>query len=160
MNTAILRTALLASALGLSVIGAAAHATCRQDVDQLAADNQVAPGGSPAPLSGSNGDQNLSDTLAGSGGVLAPPPTGSHDTVRPANPNPDNMQTAPAVPPQADGGKIVPNVGPEKPPVSGPANRSQLTELLNSARQSADRGDEEQCRRELGQALQLTKRPG
>lgn len=159
MNTATFRIVLFASALGLSVIGAGAHATCREDVDQLAANNQVAPGGSPAPLSGSNGEQNLSDPLAGSGGVLAPPPTGSHDTIRPSNPNPDNMQTAPAVPPQADAGKTVPNVGPEKPPVSGPANRSQLTELLNSARQSADRGDEEQCRRQLGQAMQLTKRP-
>ncbi|WP_207478519.1 hypothetical protein [Arenibaculum pallidiluteum] len=152
MRALILASAILPSALllgGLPAIPAAAQQDCARRVEELATRNDL-DAGVPVARGDETGEE-LTDKLAQSGGVIAPPlgTGGSTPTITPPPAGPNSMPTAPAIEPQAgaQGGTVSP-----EPRASV---RLQAEAMLSSARIAAQRGDEAECRRQLEQATAL-----
>ncbi len=140
-----LRSVLLVAAL--SAMPAVAQATCLDDVDKLASRSHIA---ASLPKGTSSGG-NLSQTLAASGGVIAPPPTGDMAEATPPVPGGDSMATAPAIAPQ---GATPPVKGAEAPEHAAAA-QTQAASLLQAARDAAKDGNETVCRQRLADAQKL-----
>ncbi len=132
---------------GISVWPMAVYASCLDDVDTLAKKYHVA---ATLPQDTSSGG-NLSQKLAQSGGVIAPPPTGDLSGATPPVPGGDHMQTAPAIMQQG--------ATPLDPTAAAPehsaAADTQAASLLQAARDAAKNGDEDACQQRLADARKV-----
>jgi hypothetical protein len=172
----------MALAAGLSVLttGPALAQSCADMVEQFAANHSLSaeppptvppsalegvPSDTQGGMSGSTGNPTTEsgsgavtpESLADSGGVIAPPDLGGGQVITPPAHSDSNMPTAPT---------IKPDSGPSGQTATGDAmgqaaQTAQLEALVTAAREAAERGDEAQCMNNLEQAMGVAQRaPG
>jgi hypothetical protein len=127
------------------------HAACVDDVDTLAKKYGVS---TTLPKTTDN-SATTSDQLAASGGVITPPATGDTATITPVLPNPDAMQTAPAIAPQTAEGDTETHKGTGD---RAAAADSQAAAVLMAARQAGMQGQESTCEEGLAKARGLLEK--
>lgn len=152
MTRFILACAALAALVWTSAPAAAAQA-CREAVDRLAAQHGLQPDLPQAPpASGSTGPSRtdagptLSDKLAQTGGVIAPPAGGRTVVIDPPGREASKMPTNPQVAPQTTPGT------PSPQPQADAAQRQRAETSLQAARSAAERGDDAVCMERLRDA--------
>lgn len=149
-----MRRFLLAAVMALAPAAAAAE-DCLERVEKFAAERGVStdlpqakpdsadPAAPPSPP-----QSPATSELAESGGVLAPPKTGSDmPTVEPPPGGDSNMPTAPEIAPSHDGhtGSVS----------KQSATDAQIQALLVAARQAAEAGDHQRCHDQLQKAMTI-----
>jgi len=129
-----------------------AQQSCGRMVEELATRADL-DAGVPV-VRGTESGPELTDKLAQSGGVVAPPlgSGGSTPTITPPPEGPNTMPTAPPIEPQAGA------LGGSRSPSAEASVKMQAEAMLSSARLAAQRGDEMECRRNLEQAAALLGR--
>lgn len=139
----------LALAFGGALASPAAAQSCTGLIDRFAAEHGL----SEAPPAARTGDptteprsRNMTDKLARSNGVIAPPETGNTPVVPPASPG-DRMPTTPKL----DGSRQRDEA--DALPRQSQSN-AEASSLLDAARDAARRGDEQGCLAKLQQAQQ------
>ncbi|WP_207455441.1 hypothetical protein [Azospirillum sp. SYSU D00513] len=176
-----------ALAAGLAVLLAAAPASaqsCAELIERFAANHDLSasppptmppsalegvpegtagssgPGGQPSADGGSGAV--TSESLADSGGVIAPPAmadgAAAGPVIEPPAAGTSNMPTAPGI--GADSGATG-GGGATGDAMASAAQTAQVDSLVTAAREAAQRGDEAQCLGNLERALNLSRRmPG
>lgn len=141
----------------------AAAQSCTNEIDRLAqhynlSTDEPRAGSTEMPAAPTNPSDTTRGTitterLAQSGGVIAPPDTGTSMEIQPPRSDPDHMPTAPHVAPNPPS-----NGGAEAGDLTA-ADRVRMESLLQAARAAERQGKDEQCLERLGEALAVPRRP-